>query len=184
MKNKINYLTQSVVKRNFLSKEECEYLVNTFNISEKKRYAFTNDISTVKIQNVDVYKSDLVVDVILSKINIVVRKFNENFQFNIKRELTDSVVIKYSKGNYIDWHQDLGEGDTALRKINAIVLLSDQETFQGGELEYFDKEIVKTNMNQGDLIVILPFLQHHVSEVTDGVRYSLVTQAVGRKPYR
>ncbi len=86
------------------------------------------------------------------------------------------------KGKY-DWHIDMPLGDnpqTLTRKLSATLLLNDG--FEGGQFEFLN--VSKKNqpqMSAGSLIVFPSFVVHRVTEVTKGVRNSLVCWCVGPK---
>jgi PKHD-type hydroxylase len=73
-----------------------------------------------------------------------------------------------------------------IRKLSIIVTLNSSESYDGGELK-FDlgnhRSVDKTKMNHmsqpGTIIVFPSFLQHCVTPVTSGVRYSLVSWCSG-----
>lgn len=182
---KIDYSNQLVIYRNFLEKKDCQHLIDSYNNSNLKNEAFTNLDTKNDIKNMNMDINNKKNKQILKDIKYLVDNFNKNFNFNIKKNLSDSVVIKYNEGNYAPWHQDLGSFDgTVLRKINAIILLNDKKDFEGGDFEVFFSGIQKIEMNQGDLVILLPFLQHRVTKIEKGTRYSFVTQAIGSRSFK
>ena len=74
-----------------------------------------------------------------------------------------------------------------IRKISIIVTLSSRESYEGGELkfdfgEHYSKKINKNldHLREPGTIIIFPsFLQHCVTPVKSGVRYSLVSWCSG-----
>ena len=86
------------------------------------------------------------------------------------------------KGKY-DWHMDtvLGNNSERLtRKLSVTLLLNDN--FDGGQFEFFDLEKeYQPKMRAGTLIVFPSFMVHRVTEITKGVRNSLVCWCVGQK---
>lgn len=90
----------------------------------------------------------------------------------------------YGLNEFYDAHIDafmLAEG---MRKVSAVLQLSDPESYTGGRLmvqntytgEYFEPPEFET---QGSIIVFPSFLLHQVSSVTKGDRYSAVAWATG-----
>jgi PKHD-type hydroxylase len=63
------------------------------------------------------------------------------------------------------------------RKLSAVLMLSDQNDYEGGELEIRDVDPIK--LNQGSIIIFPSPLFHRVKEVTKGNRFSAVAWAVG-----
>lgn len=86
------------------------------------------------------------------------------------------------KGKY-DWHIDMSLGKNSqvlTRKLSATLLLNDD--FDGGQFEFLN--VSKKNQPQmlaGSLIAFPSFITHRVTEVTKGVRNSLVCWCVGPK---
>jgi PKHD-type hydroxylase len=98
----------------------------------------------------------------------------------ISQEMTQ--VSKYrseNKGHY-DWHIDSHPpiGNTQ-RKLSISILLSDPSEFEGGELQFKGMEDRKILTKQGSIVVFPSFVEHRVTPVTKGVRYSAVTWASG-----
>ena len=104
-------------------------------------------------------------------------------------------ITRYKKGEFYSWHRD-GFGDNLsaynspgnaylhghVRKITMAVLLSDK--FEGGAFEFasYDKEkctIHPIEVTQGSAIVFPSYMDHRVTPVTKGIRYSLITWFVG-----
>lgn len=83
------------------------------------------------------------------------------------------------KGHY-DWHMDLQlPKDGVQRKLSISILLSDPSEFEGGELQFKGMEDHKILTKQGSIVVFPSFIEHRVTPVTKGVRYSAVTWASG-----
>ena len=87
------------------------------------------------------------------------------------------------KGKY-DWHMDTTLGNNnaerLTRKLSVTLLLNDN--FDGGQFEFFDLEKEhQLKMTAGTLIVFPSFMVHRVTEITKGVRNSLVCWCVGPK---
>ncbi len=90
-----------------------------------------------------------------------------------------------TNGHY-DWHEDNcwkpspDKANPWDRKLSLVVQLSAPESYAGGKLE-FDRDPLAEGqfVNQGDIIVFPSINRHRVTPVTAGLRYSLVTWAVG-----
>ena len=89
---------------------------------------------------------------------------------------------EYSKGDFYNWHIDLGVNATPMppvRKISLSLLLNDPKEFEGGELEIFSRA-ANTNDNfvfklkQGQALFFASFHLHRVKPITSGNRKSLV----------
>ena len=71
-----------------------------------------------------------------------------------------------------------------MRKLTAIIQLSDGEDYEGGDFEFglTDKEgngLIKGNRTKGCLIIFPAFLSHRVTPITKGKRYSIITWMEG-----
>tara|TARA_Y100001937_G_C6995496_1_gene274015 strand:+ start:120 stop:740 length:621 start_codon:yes stop_codon:yes gene_type:complete len=105
---------------------------------------------------------------------------------------------KYNKGQFYDWHYDSWVDpykNNTVRKLSVTVSLSDENDFEGGDLEFAIqdnnareplKKILRTChevRKKGSLVVFPSFLWHRVTPVIRGTRYSLVIWSTG-EPYR
>jgi PKHD-type hydroxylase len=78
------------------------------------------------------------------------------------------------KGKY-DWHIDIGEGINSLRKISVVLLLTDPNEFEGGELQFFISDKSRSvPLKKGSIVFFPSFFLHRVTEVTKGNRQTLV----------
>jgi PKHD-type hydroxylase len=84
-----------------------------------------------------------------------------------------------SQAAHYDWHHDVLWGtETAYdRKISVVLQLSDPSSYEGGDFEF--NEVESPNSDQlktkGTILCFPSVLQHRVSPVTKGTRYSLVS---------
>ena len=79
-------------------------------------------------------------------------------------------------GEHYDWHMDCdmkGERQPPIRKISMTIPLVPETDFDGGQLE-FNKAGDVCSLKQGQAVFFASFLQHRVTPVTRGTRYSLV----------
>lgn len=97
---------------------------------------------------------------------------------------------EYNKGSFYDWHQDcfLGESQEGVyeRKLSFSIQLSEPDSYTGGDLEFTDDIIFtpeeKERLRQRGTVIVFPsFLQHRVTEVTEGQRYALVGWREGKQ---
>ena len=101
---------------------------------------------------------------------------------------------EYKVGDFFDWHQDYGgiSKSNEVRKLSLTLVLSDPDTFEGGELQFYnggrhmEDGITKTweqtkhdIQSQGTAIVFDSRDWHRVTPVTKGVRHSIVCWTVG-----
>ena len=99
---------------------------------------------------------------------------------------------EYKDGGFYGWHQDQTSIDPEIRKLSLSLILSDPDTFEGGELQFYSgdrpmadmgeitAEQVKNDIKaQGSVICFDSRDWHRVTPVTDGTRYSVVCWCVG-----
>lgn len=88
---------------------------------------------------------------------------------------------EYTEGGHYDWHMDidplLEDDQGCQRKVTAVLMLSDPEEYEGGELQLQTENLGK--LGRGDVVVFPSFLQHRVTPVTAGKRYTAVIWAKG-----
>ena len=129
-----------------------------------------------------------------------IEKANMNSGWNFQIDCYEKIqYTSYDKGHYYNWHCDSwptpygpeeGSLSGKIRKLSAIVLLSDEKDFKGGELEFDyrnkdkeNKEKVKNFKGKGTVIVFPSFLWHKVHKLTKGNRKTLVFWVCG-DPYK
>ena len=84
-----------------------------------------------------------------------------------------------SQEAHYDWHHDVNwSASTAYdRKISVVLQLSDPSSYEGGDFEF--NEVESPNPDslkaKGTILCFPSVLQHRVSPVTKGTRYSLVS---------
>ena len=119
----------------------------------------------------------------------------ENFNFDISHGLWEIQVVKYESKtrDHFDWHKDMiYDKQVSCRKISMTIQLSDSESYEGGDLLFFE-DGERTNDNyekqkekyrdRGTIICFHSLLRHCVKPVTKGVRYCLVAWING-PPFR
>ena len=101
---------------------------------------------------------------------------NNHFGFEGMQLTELGQFTHYLTGGFYEWHMDndvAGKHQPPVRKISMTLLLSDPSTFEGGELEIMSKGKA-AKLKQGQAIFFASWLQHRVTPVTRGERYSLV----------
>lgn len=74
-----------------------------------------------------------------------------------------------------NWHSDIGEGYTNMRKLSMVISLSDPEEYEGGDLRLFiNGEMNVGKLQKGEMAIFPSYVQHCVTPVTKGVRQTLV----------
>lgn len=98
--------------------------------------------------------------------------------------VTDKETIQfgeYKRGGFYNWHTDSSlNPNVPFRKLSVTVNLSDPKDYEGGNFEMKNPIGIELKMPMGQLrkrgtVIVFPsFLQHRVTEVKRGTRYSLV----------
>ena len=118
---------------------------------------------------------------IFERLQTIVTSINQQFYgFDLQGFYQGLQFTKYSApGQHYDWHVDRGPGH-GVRKLSLSLLLSDPETYQGGDLEQrFGDESQAIPRERGLICLFPSFVHHRVTPVTKGTRYSLVAWVSG-----
>jgi PKHD-type hydroxylase len=94
----------------------------------------------------------------------------------------DTQIGRYrgdNKGHYGKHFDAEQPKDGIQRKLSVSILLNDPSEFEGGELQFTGVDNCKVLTKQGSIVVFPSFVEHLVTPVTKGVRYSAVTWASG-----
>lgn len=110
-------------------------------------------------------------------LNNVMQKININYFGFEGMQITEfSQYTEYPSGGFYDWHMDsdvVGINEPPVRKISMSCLLSQNNEFEGGGLQFID-ETKNLFIEQGQAVFFASFIRHRVLPVTKGVRKSLV----------
>ena len=93
---------------------------------------------------------------------------------------------EYPKGGFYDWHMDADVSclyEPPVRKISMTILLSPDNEFEGGDLEFMTEGNKPPQLLQGQAIFFCSLIRHRVSKVKKGIRRSLV-QWFGGPPFK
>jgi len=137
-------------------------------------------------------------DLILPFINSANKSANWNFNFDWCESFQ---FTEYKKNQHYGWHaDDFGEPmksedknfNNKIRKISCIISLSDQNNYEGGDLQFdyrnYDPETQKPSSSivtceqikpRGSIVVFPSFLWHKVNPIKKGKRHSLVLWCLG-----
>lgn len=177
-----------VVYHNVFSKEDCEKIIDYGNSKEKNVAtlidATQNSYIEKDVRNSNVVWMDLIDEEIkfcFQRISEVVNDANNNFfKFDILGFVERFQFAEYTSphGNF-NWHIDKVYKNK-IRKLTAVVMLSDTSSFEGGILELkFNNEETNPNIKQGDIIIFPSYVLHRVTPVTFGTRYTMVGWVTG-----
>lgn len=92
---------------------------------------------------------------------------------------------KYGLNEHYDLHEDTFSLRDGMRKLSLVAQLSDPKDYKGGEFQFMDNNgnmfAPEAFLKRGAVIVFPSFLQHKVTPVTSGQRYSAVAWATGNQ---
>ena len=116
-------------------------------------------------------------------------------QFNYELTYFQPIQFaEYKDGGFYGWHQDASgiDPENETRKLSLSLILSDPDTFQGGELQFYNggrpmedmgeitaEQVQQDIQAQGSVICFDSRDWHRVTPVTKGVRHSIVCWTVG-----
>ena len=101
---------------------------------------------------------------------------------------------EYSVGGFYDWHIDVASKNkpNKTRKLSLSLMLTDPDTFEGGELQFYNggrpfaeqgdengKQVKNDLKAQGTIVVFDSRDFHRVTPMVDGTRHSIVCWATG-----
>ena len=170
---------------NLFSETECESIIEEFTKqSLEKALIFTGMNNSVRKNKVFWIERNIDTDWIFMRLINIAQKVNsESYGFNIDYNcITKVQFTKYSEGEFYGWHVDVGtQQDTVCRKLSISVQLSKPTTYEGGELQLGvkDDDVSLCPKDQGAVMIFPSPMRHRVTEVTQGVRYALVTWVTG-----
>ena len=194
-----------------VSKKDCNYFIKyCLNKIKWEKDAMIGDSATADTLLVDysIRKTDIAFlpvkkDKIHKIILAYIEKANANF-FHYKIKGFEPIQFaRYQKDGHYDWHQDFSgnphyQHKDASRKLSLTLSLSNPDTYEGGYLEFFDRELTggyseveidgvinskeqvrEQVREQGSIIVFDSRDFHRVTPITKGMRYSIVCWSVG-----
>ena len=175
-----------VHKDNFLSESQCVKLMRYLESREASESELAGNYDE-NLLNKEVRDNKEVIinnENLNNKLKMVVELANQSiYKYNIQ-ELEKVKILKYENGGKYKWHTDCGSRETSLRKLTAIVQLSDETKYEGGNLEFgitdkSGKNNYAAPRTRGSITIFPAFLSHRVTPVTKGKRYSLITWMLG-----
>lgn len=170
-----NYSTWAYYENAFTS-EECDKIKEMFNGGVPAGIdggAVNTDIRKANVVSLN-YSLDT--DWLYQKLTHFVLSCNfARYNYDLTGFIEPLQLIKYVKGDHYKWHQDNGSNSTSTRKLSVVLLLSDEDEYSGGELEFAPSTPVPLRpKTKGTLAIFPPTEPHRVTKVTKGERYTLV----------
>jgi PKHD-type hydroxylase len=172
---------------NFLTPENCDALIAEYYKPEEEK---TAEIGGAEggVVNLEYRKTDICWIPASEAISLLL--FSKSLIANYKAgwgfDLEDpepTQIAKYGVGGHYDWHTDetfFERSRGVHRKVSSVLFLSDPSTYTGGEFMFdLSERGQKMDMGIGTILCFPSELRHKVMPVTEGVRYSLASWAVG-----
>ena len=175
-----------VHKENFLSVSQCQKLMRYLETGEPTESELAGNYDNNLLNKVVRDNKEVVINnkQLNDKLQMVFELSNLSiWKYNIQ-EMERVKILRYENGGKYKWHTDCGAKETSTRKLTAIVQLSDETKYEGGNLEFgiMDKS-GKNNYTaprtRGSITIFPAFLSHRVTPVSKGKRYSLITWMLG-----
>lgn len=115
---------------------------------------------------------------------IAIRANNQCYWFDLLGFHEELQMMRYSEGDFFDWHLDFGNGFPSSRKLSLTVQLSNPDDYEGGDLQFKVNQKEESAARELGSVIIFPsFIIHRVTPVTKGERQSIVGWVTG-PPYR
>jgi PKHD-type hydroxylase len=166
-----------------LSKEFCNAALAEVDWATAKPAEMnTSELVTLKYRRTDVVWQDFMQPLgCIARAYIDVANQSAGWDYALNnQEVTQIGRYKSVDNGYYDWHIDADAPvNGTQRKLSISILLSDPSEFEGGELQFKGIEDQKVLTKQGSIVVFPSFIEHRVTPVTKGVRYSAVSWVQG-----
>lgn len=167
------------------SEKECDEIIKIGNASKLEYQKTANNILDLSKFN---SKQNFIlpskeVEYIYDRIRQeIIQQNNKLWFFNIFDFGEPLKFMEYNETfrGFANIHVDLGPiGACRFRKLTIIIQLSDDNSYEGGDLLIFNDKPYKMPRERGTIIIFPSFILHKVEPVTKGIRNSLVTFAYG-----
>jgi PKHD-type hydroxylase len=166
--------------------DECKQIIELGKALPQQRGTTFNQDTEYRASNVAwIYPSDES-NWVFARIAQIVNNLNDNFfgfdLFGMVEGLQFTVYEGVEEGKY-GKHTDVMFQGT-VRKLSITVQLSDENSYEGGDLIlHTGKDGYTNSKGQGRLLAFPSYTLHEVKPVTKGTRYSLVAWVTG-KPFK
>ena len=165
-------------------KEYCELIINSINEDSFKE---ANVVYKEEQVDLGIRRTDIVWDKASNPAGCILQAYmnmantSAGWNFYIS-SIEDTQIGRYRAENkgFYDWHIDsMAPSNGVQRKLSAVLLLNNPDDFEGGVLQFKGCEDEKVLVKQGSIVVFPSFIEHKVTPITAGVRYSAVNWASG-----
>jgi Rps23 Pro-64 3,4-dihydroxylase Tpa1-like proline 4-hydroxylase len=171
------------IEPNFLSKEECNEILN-FSLNELKLvpseivgpYLDGNIDINVRKSNQVFYPYYEKFPFLLEKMSKLLNEYIFVKGFDLDFEKSEFQFTEYHPGGHFKWHKDVvGNKITNYNRYSSLVIQLNDE-YEEGNLQIKDNknETLTIEKGTGNLILFLSNIEHRVTPVKSGIRYTLV----------
>ena len=169
-----------------LSKDFCNLVLQEVDWSKKQQGVVGGGSGGVVNEKIRI--TDVVWMNRMSPISCVALNYinSANVQANWNYELINIEEVqigRYEKDGHYIWHDDdsiTPNDSNIVRKISLSIQLNDSNEHEGGILEFRHKgHTLSLKMQQGDIVVFPSFVEHRITPILSGTRYSAVAWAHG-----
>lgn len=170
-----------------ISSEICNFIISTCNWdNSEKGYFFDNETQQMA-SNPEMRITDVVWASQMSVIGCIATAYiqaaNKAANWNYDYDWMEQIQLgRYTPGGHYDWHQDIfiPDDQNKQRKLSFVALLNDPKEYEGSEFEFKTLEdSQQPSMQKGSIMVFPSFLDHKVTPVISGQRFSAVTWVNG-----
>ena len=172
---------------NFLTQENCDALIAEYYKPEEEKTAEIGGAEGGSV-NLGYRKTDVcwiptseAISLLLFSKSLVAN-YKAGWGFDIE-DHEPTQIAKYGIGGHYDWHTDetfFQKQKGYHRKISSVLFLSEPNTYTGGDFMFDSLDGgKKIEVGIGTILCFPSELRHKVTPVTEGVRYSLASWAIG-----
>jgi len=178
-------LTMVATAKNFLSREECKKIIDyseshaNFDEGVVNTSGDNSSLRNSKVTFLPAVEENMW---FFNRLESAIKQLNQAYKYDLVGLYEGVQIASYSNGGNYGNHIDIGPGNTSTRKLSLSIQLSDSDDYEGGELEFMNVE-QNSERAIGTLIAFPAFLQHCVTPVVKGKRYSMVAWVHGH-PFR
>lgn len=160
-----------------LSADQCDFFIDRCRkIDPVEGATFNNDSDHRKSSVRWVLKDDEIHDALWWHVS-------ESNRYAFGFDVTESCSIQFTEysaesGDKYDWHHDVDWTSPHAfdRKLSVVIQLSDPKYYEGADFQFLEVENPQSEAlrAKGTVLVFPSYLQHRVTSITKGTRYSLV----------
>jgi len=177
---------------NVIPKDLCELIINNFDSDNAQNATIMQGTETNQTDN-SIRDTKLNWESPMSPIGCILQSYiyqankQAGWDYNISH-MEKIQMCKYDRKGFYDWHIDTCPPDAheIQRKISIVAMLSNRDDFHGGDLEIknltdygYEQNTIK--LKQGSIVCFPSYLEHRVTPVLYGQRYTAVGWMSGRK---